>query len=169
MTSPRTGTVRPRLHYMTDPQPPHPSRSTSPPGRGRRHRRLHLALTDPGQTDNARSEQRERDRKFTDSPLERNGFEPSVPGREATASRRVFVASITVPVPETDSPCLSRRGDLAHDFLLEAAAFGFGVDFLDIFAERALLIFEPLTSRSEEWTKRSTTNRRPCSTSTNAL
>ena len=34
-----------------------------------------------------------------DSPLEGNGFEPSVPGREATASRRTFVASITVPVP----------------------------------------------------------------------
>ena len=27
--------------------------------------------------------------------------------------------------------------DLAHDFRLEAAAFGFGVDFLEIFAERA--------------------------------
>jgi len=36
--------------------------------------------------------------------------------------------------------------DLAHDFRLEAAAFGFGVDFLDIFAERALLIFEPLNA-----------------------
>jgi hypothetical protein len=34
--------------------------------------------------------------------------------------------------------------DLAHDLRLEAAAFGFGVDFLDIFAERALLVFEPL-------------------------
>ena len=45
-----------------------------------------------------------------DSLLEGNGFEPSVPGREATASRRIFVASITVLVPETDSPCLSRRG-----------------------------------------------------------
>lgn len=27
---------------------------------------------------------------------------------------------------------------MAHDLRLEAAAFGFGVDFLDIFAERAL-------------------------------
>src|SRR6516164_4707078 len=36
--------------------------------------------------------------------------------------------------------------DLAHDFRLEAAAFGFGVDFLHIFAERALLIFEPLNA-----------------------
>src|SRR6516164_1712600 len=34
--------------------------------------------------------------------------------------------------------------DLAHDLRLEAAAFGFGVDFLDIFAERALLVFKPL-------------------------
>src|SRR5262249_56766497 len=34
--------------------------------------------------------------------------------------------------------------DLAHDLRFEAAAFGFGVDFLDIFAERALLVFEPL-------------------------
>ena len=36
--------------------------------------------------------------------------------------------------------------DLAHDFRLDPAAFGFGVDFLDIFAERALLIFEPLNA-----------------------
>src|SRR5215471_16397730 len=34
--------------------------------------------------------------------------------------------------------------DLAHDLRLEAAAFRLGVDFLDIFAERALLVFEPL-------------------------
>src|SRR6516164_8151188 len=34
--------------------------------------------------------------------------------------------------------------DLAHDLRLEAAAFGFGVDFLDIFAERALPLFESL-------------------------
>jgi len=46
-----------------------------------------------------------------DSLLEGNGFEPSVPGREATASRRTFVASITVPVPETDSLLSRRRTD----------------------------------------------------------
>src|SRR6516164_10852471 len=34
--------------------------------------------------------------------------------------------------------------DLAHDLRLETAAFGFGVDFLDISAERALLVFKPL-------------------------
>jgi hypothetical protein len=32
-----------------------------------------------------------------DSPLEGDGFEPSVPGRKATASRRTFVTAMTVP------------------------------------------------------------------------
>ena len=34
--------------------------------------------------------------------------------------------------------------DTLTALLVEAAAFGFGVDFLDIFAERALLVFKPL-------------------------
>ena len=34
--------------------------------------------------------------------------------------------------------------ELAHDFRLEPGAFGLGVDFLDVFAERALFVFEPL-------------------------
>jgi hypothetical protein len=34
--------------------------------------------------------------------------------------------------------------DLAHDLRLETAAFGFGIDFLDIFAKRALPVFESL-------------------------
>src|SRR5712671_1086298 len=34
--------------------------------------------------------------------------------------------------------------ELAHDFRLEAGAFGLGVDFLDVFAERALFVLEPL-------------------------
>jgi hypothetical protein len=32
-----------------------------------------------------------------DSPQEGDGFEPSVPGRKATASRRTFVTAMTVP------------------------------------------------------------------------
>jgi hypothetical protein len=33
--------------------------------------------------------------------------------------------------------------DLAHDLRIEAGAFGLGLDFLDVFAERALFVFEP--------------------------
>ena len=41
--------------------------------------------------------------------------------------------------------------DLAHDLWLEAAAFVFGVDFLDIFAERALLVLEPLNALNKQF------------------
>src|SRR6516225_11599384 len=44
--------------------------------------------------------------------------------------------------------------DLAHDLRLEAAAFGFGVDLFDIFAERALLVFKPLDALDKRFERR---------------
>ena len=48
-----------------------------------------------------------------------------------------------------------------------------GQDIKEVFAEAKAAASNrkscARSSRSEEWTKRSTTNRRPCSTSTNAL
>src|SRR6202043_2272145 len=41
--------------------------------------------------------------------------------------------------------------ELAHDFRLEAGAFGLGVNFLDVFAERALFVFEPLVALDQRF------------------
>src|ERR1700730_7180859 len=41
--------------------------------------------------------------------------------------------------------------ELAHDLRLEAGALGLGVDFLDVFAERALFVFEPLDALDQRF------------------
>ena len=55
---------------------------------------------------------------------------------------------------------------------LEDEKRALGEDVKEVYAEAKGSGFEPKimrrSSRSEEWTKRSTTNRRPCSTSINA-
>src|SRR5205814_5614503 len=40
---------------------------------------------------------------------------------------------------------------LAHDFRIEAGAFGLGVDFLDVFAECALFVLEPLDALDQRF------------------
>jgi len=63
---------------------------------------------------------------------------------EPPYSKRVCRGRAGSPVRRTPLVHSSDLDDLAHDLQFEAAVFGIGVDFLDIFAEPAFLVFEPL-------------------------
>src|SRR4051794_20055036 len=113
-----------------------------------RHRAL--ARTATVVASSAKAEQSRRN-----APYERalfrcfgRGFGPGFAIRQHTQrtlvdveQRFLLVHVVLVHAPDAD--------DLAHDGAVEAAALGFGVDILDIGAQRALLLLEPLDAFDE--------------------